>query len=111
MLVTFHSKAWSSITLFGDVAITLLKMAGHSGTVPSAMLAADIPAALAHLKQALAAAESEKVGQPGVPSETEDPDAEPPVSLRLRAYPLIQLLSAAAQQGCDVMWEKGAPLV
>ena len=89
----------------------LLKMAGHSGSVPSAVLAADIPALLARLKQALASAESEKVGQPSVPSETEDRDADAPVSLRLRAYPLIQLLSAAAEQGCDVMWEKGAPLV
>ena len=54
MLVTFHSNAWSTTTLFGDVAISLLKMAGHSGTVPSAMLAADIPAAVAKLTQALA---------------------------------------------------------
>ena len=37
MLVTFHSNAWSNITLFGDVAVTLLKMAGHSGAVPSAL--------------------------------------------------------------------------
>jgi hypothetical protein len=26
MLVTFHSKAWNSITMFGDFAVTLLKM-------------------------------------------------------------------------------------
>jgi len=31
MLVTFRSAAWSNITLFGDVAVTLLKMAGHRG--------------------------------------------------------------------------------
>jgi len=55
MLVTFHTNAWSSITMFGDVAVTLLKMAGHSGTVPSAMLAADIPAALERLEHKLAA--------------------------------------------------------
>ena len=111
MLVTFHSKAWSSITLFGDVATTLLKMAGHSGAIPSALLATDIPAALARLKQALATAEPEKVSKQSVPLEADDPDTEAPVSLRLRAYPLIQLLSAAAEQGCDVMWEIGAPLV
>jgi len=38
-------------------------------------------------------------------------DSPPPVGLRLRAYPLIQLLSAAARQECDVMWDEGAPLV
>jgi len=42
MMVTFHSKAWTSITMFGDVAVRLLKMMGHSGTVPSALLARDI---------------------------------------------------------------------
>jgi len=106
MLVTFHSKAWSSITLFGDVAVALLKMTGHSGTVPSALLAADIPAALARLQQALATAPQEE-NQPGVEPDAADADAPPPVGLRLRAHPLIELLSAAAQQKADVMWEEG----
>ena len=95
--------------MFGDVAVTLLKMAGHSGTIPSAMHAADIPPALARLKQALAAAGPEAARKPsGRPG---DEDADTPVALRLRAYPLIQLLSAAAEQECDVTWETGAPLV
>jgi hypothetical protein len=111
MLVTFHSKAWSNITLFGDVAVTLLKMMGHSGTVPSALLAADIPSAVARLRQGLAAAGAEEESKPSVRPGAEDADTAPPVGLRLRAYPLIQLLSAAARQGCDVMWDEGAPLV
>ena len=45
MLVTFSCPAYADITMFGDVAIRLLKMMGHSGTVPSALLAADVPAA------------------------------------------------------------------
>ena len=111
MLVTFHSKAWSSITMFGDVAVTLLKMMGHSGTVPSALLAADIPSALARLQQGLAAADAEEPGKQAARPAAKDEDAPPPVGLRLRAYPLIQLLSAAARQGSDVMWEEGAPVV
>ena len=43
MLVTFRSNAWGNVTMFGDVAVTLLKMMGHSGTVPSTLLARDIP--------------------------------------------------------------------
>lgn len=106
MLVTFRSKAGGNITMFGGVAITLLKMMGHSGTVPSALLAADIPAALARLEQGLAAL-PEDDGSSGTRLDAGDADAEPPVGLRLRAFPLIQLLSAAARQGCDVMWEEG----
>ncbi len=97
--------------MFGDVAVTLLKMAGHSGTVPSALLAGDIPAALVRLEQALAATGPEDETSQGVRPDADDTDISPPVGLRLRAYPLIQLLSAAARQKCDVMWEEGAPLV
>jgi hypothetical protein len=32
--VAFSSKGWNNITMSGDVALTLLKMTGHSGTVP-----------------------------------------------------------------------------
>jgi hypothetical protein len=107
MLVTFHSKAWSNITMFGDVAVTLLKMAGHSGTVPSALLASDVPPALARLKQKLAAAGTESESKQSGRQDAQDAEKTPVVGLRLRAYPLIQLLSAAAEQGCDVMWEEG----
>jgi hypothetical protein len=108
MLVTFHTKAWSNITLFGDVAVTLLKMAGHSGTIPGAFRAADIPAAIAQLQGQLANATAD-VPRRSRSSATDD--EEPPVKLQSRALPLIKLLSAAAQQGCDVMWDKGAPTV
>ena len=49
MLVNFHTKAHGDVTTFGDVAVALLKLAGLSGNVPTAILAADIPAALERL--------------------------------------------------------------
>ena len=107
MLVTFHTNAWSSITMFGDIAVTLLKMAGHSGTVPSAMLAADIPSALARLEKKLAAAGAEDKSKQSVRPDVEDADSPPAVGLRMRAHPLIELLSAAARKKSDVTWEEG----
>ena len=111
MLVTFHSDAGASITMFGDVAVTLLKLMGHSGTVPSALLARDVPAAMASLQRGLAAAGPDARAERDAKPEDDDEDAPPPVLLRQRAFPLIELLSAAAGQECDVMWERGAPLV
>ncbi len=105
MLVTFRTNAWANVTQFGDVAVTLLKMMGHSGTIPSALLAADVPAALARLKEQLAASAPE----PRSESWRDVDDAETPVGLRQRAYPLIELLSAAARQKCDVMWAEDHP--
>lgn len=101
VLVTFRSKAWGNITMFADDAMNLLKLFGHSGSVPGALLAADIPAALARLEQKLAVAPDEKPGP-----DIGDTDDSPPVGLRLRAYPLQQLLIAAAGQQCDVIWEQ-----
>ena len=48
MLVRFDSKA-GTITMFGDVAAKLLRMMGQTGSIPGALLAADIPAATARL--------------------------------------------------------------
>lgn len=108
MLITFQTKAWSHVTLFGEVAQTLLKMMGHSGSVPGALLADDVATALERLQRELAAAEPAEKRPVRAPQEDDD-DAAPPVSLRLRAFPLVQLLSAAAKKRCDVMWEAGTP--
>lgn len=93
-----------------DVAVTLLKMMGHSGTVPSAIRAADIEAALIHLNQGLAAAEPADA-QNKTPQRNVDKDEPEPVSLKLRAFPLVQMLTAATAQDCDVTWEEGAPVM
>lgn len=54
MLVTFKTQAHASITMFGEVAATLLKLMGHTGTVPGALLAEDLPGAVARLKATVA---------------------------------------------------------
>ena len=102
MLVTFRTKAYSNITMFGDVAIRLLKLMGHSGTVPSAILPEDIPAALERLRTTIAAAE----GTSSDEGRSEDDElGEAPVSLKNRASPLIQLLEAAVRENAPVRWE------
>lgn len=100
MLVRFRSNA-GDMTMFGDVALELLKMMGHSGTVPSAMLAPDIPAALERLKRAVAAA-------PAPPPRTDEAEGVdgPRVSLQQRAFPLIELLERCVQNGWDLTWEQ-----
>ena len=98
MLVTFTTNAYADITLFGDVALAMLNMMGHSQTVPGAILAADVPAALSRLTAAI---DAEKASPP-----VEDKDAdEPAVSMAHRALPLINLLAAAAKAESNVMWK------
>lgn len=111
MLITFRSKAWSNITMFGDPALMLLKMMGHSGTVPGALPADEIPAALARLELALNNASGVRDAQLAPSTPGGDADTEQPVALQLRAQPLIQLLSASSRSGCDVMWSQDHPVI
>jgi hypothetical protein len=106
MLVTFRTKRYANITMFGDVAKQLLELMGHSGTVPSAIKAEDVPMALARLEAAIAqrkAAEATKA--PEAERGPDDHDAPRQVSLAQRAVPLLELLRAAAKNKDDVIWD------
>lgn len=100
MLIKFDSEVGGFI-MEGDIALQLLRAMGHSGTVPGAILPGDIPGALARLKALV-----EKSPAGGKPASA-DPDAERevPVSLRQRAYPLIDLLTRAADRRKEVLWK------
>jgi hypothetical protein len=89
--------------MFGDVAVRLLKLMGHSGTVPGALVAADAQTALERLEAAVEADKQSPEPEPEASAQSED--GEPAVSLSHRALPLIQLLKAAAKAKCDVMWD------
>jgi Domain of unknown function (DUF1840) len=96
MLVTFTTKAHADITMFGDVALAMLKMMGHSGAVPGAIRAEDVPIALSRLTAAIDA----KKSSPPVSDKNAD---EPAVSVAHRAMPLLELLVAAAKDEQNVM--------
>ncbi|WP_305907807.1 DUF1840 domain-containing protein [Methylomarinum sp. Ch1-1] len=101
MLVTFSCSAYADITMFGDVAVHLLRLMGHSGTVPGAILADDVQEALERLVDAL-----QKEQRLPEPDKSEEEEGEPVISLSHRALPLIELLEAAAKAKCNVMWDK-----
>ena len=98
MLITFSTDNYGSITMFGDVGLAMLKMMGHSGTVPGAILAADVPVALSKLTAAIEAGTT--------PLAVTEKDAEEEVvSMATRALPLIDLLVAAEKANANVMWK------
>ncbi len=106
MLVTFHTKAYANITMFGDVAKQLLELMGHSGTVPSAITAEDVPAALARLAAAVEQRRAaEAADAPQDDRGRDDHDAPRKVTLSQRAVPLLELLRAAAADKAGVMWD------
>jgi len=86
--------------MFGDVAVQLLHLMGHSGTVPGALSADNVQEALERLEAAIEA--DKQLSQPQESASSEDD--EPAVTLSHRALPLIELLKAAAKEECNVMW-------
>ena len=113
MLVRFHSKAAAGVNMFGEVAAELLRFMGMSGMVPGAVQAQDVPEALRRLRQAIESSEGERVLRSAPPKrgkdwkdgEDDDEQAVAKINLRTRAYPLVQLLEAAAAEECAVVWE------
>ncbi|EPM4837313.1 DUF1840 domain-containing protein [Vibrio parahaemolyticus] len=106
MLITFRCKSYANVTMFGDIGLQLIKMTGHSGTVPGAILAPDIPEALSKLTFSLAAESTAAQKDTSATGDVEDEAlSEQVVSLNLRAAPLVELLKSAIDAKCDVMWD------
>lgn len=105
MLITFKTPAHGDLTFFGGVALELIRLMGHSGSVPGALAKEDVAGALTRLREAMASAQGEQ--RPPVEADGEEDTDEVPVPLRNRAQPLIGLLQAAADAGTHVMWERG----
>jgi hypothetical protein len=106
MLIKFKSDAYADITMFGDIAKRLLKMMGHSGTVPGAILADDVPAALERLQRGVKESPAENTETGNASNDRQGEELDEQVSLDHRALPLIELLAAAKTRHRDVMWEE-----
>ena len=101
MLITFSCPAYADLTMFGEVAVQLLKIMGHSGTVPGAISTEDVQATLLRLEAAI-----EHSPEPIASiKQKEDENDELAVSLSHRALPLLELLRAAAKEKCNVIWD------
>ncbi len=92
MLVTFRCDSSVNVTYFGDIAVQLLKLMGHTGTVPSALLADDVALSRQNLQKAVDQARAH-------------PEDSPKVSLVNRALPLLALLESAEKNHCNVLWD------
>lgn len=84
MLITFKSRAYADVTMFGEVALKLIKMMGRGEIVPSAIGPEDIPEALKMLRAGIAADDAAAKDDETADSEDE---AEAQVSVHNCALP------------------------
>ena len=99
MLITFKTKSYANITMFGDVGTKMLEMMGYGTSVPGAIISDDVPRALNNLQRGLESVMEivEPAGDAG--------DDQPAVSLHTRAVPLVELLQSAIDDENHVRWE------
>ena len=111
MVVKFSTR-FGQVVMFGDSALALLRLGGHSGAVPGAILAADLPGFLQQLQRGLERHGQEPSPAPSTPPDAASTEQEPgqererPVSLRLRAVPLVELVETSIRRGSDLMWDR-----
>ena len=103
MLIKFRSQNSAEFVMFGEVALQLIALMGHGGSVPGAIAADDVPAALARLQQALTAAPAPPAANT---TDKADDSGERKVGLQQRAAPLLAMLSHAITAKSYVMWDK-----
>jgi len=107
MLVTFKSKAAADVPMFAEHARMLLALVDKPFEPENAprgiIVAADVPGALTKLKAAADA--SRPADKRRADALADDAPGTPiPVGLAQRAFPLIDMLERAAEDGRDVVW-------
>jgi Domain of unknown function (DUF1840) len=108
MMIKFGTK-FGQLLMQGEPALALIRLGGHSGTVPGAVLANDLSGFLRRLRAGLEL-HGEQYSPAPLPPDPDAPDdeqpAERPVKLRLRAVPLLEMIETAVRQPSDLMWER-----
>jgi hypothetical protein len=108
MIVKFSTR-FGALTMHGDAAVALLRAMGHTGSVPGAILAGDLPDALARLERVIETA-GDSNPTPAPPRDDNDGDddskREPMITLRMRALPLQDMVRTAIARDSDLMWER-----
>ena len=104
MFIKFHSKAAADVMMRVDDAAPLLRAAGKAigGEFPTlgVLTHEQLPAAIAGLEAAVHA------------SPTPMPDADEidhrlaKVTLRQRAFPLLEMMHASLDANTDILWER-----
>ncbi|PSW59487.1 DUF1840 domain-containing protein [Photobacterium kishitanii] len=106
MLVTFSSKDHGNITMFGDMAQSLITMMGFTTKIPGAIRAEDVASALVNLEKNIELAQQQQISHQDKQQAIDDEDEkEPEIGIAVRAVPLIDLLKSAIAAKSYVMWE------
>jgi Domain of unknown function (DUF1840) len=103
MIYTFKSRAAADVIMRQSNAGQMLAIIGKEATPQGVIPVAQMPAAIAALKTAIAVHEDAEALRAKDPSQHVEVEGDS-VRLRDRAAPFIELLTQSAMVGKDVLW-------
>lgn len=112
MLITFKSKAYPDVMMYQDHAkriLDLLNKEPEIGVITSAEAGRAVQLLEHEIEESRKHPPSDEVAQDikaHRADDDDDPDHEQAqiVSFSTRAYPMLEMLRAARDNGCDILW-------
>lgn len=111
MIYKFKSKAASDVIMMGPNGDQVLRLLGREPSAQGIIEVADMPAAVAALRAAVdeedarqAVADQQADAAADTAEEARPGSREGVVSLRQRAWPLIEMLERSQRAGTEVVW-------
>ena len=100
MIYKFKSKAAGDVIMLGPNGDQVLRLIGKEPAAQGIIEPADMPAAIAAIEQAIAADEAARKA----PANERDDMVRDHVSLRQRAWPLVEMMKRAQAAHQEIVW-------
>lgn len=102
MIYKFKSKAAGDVIMMGPSGDHVLRLIGKEPAAKGIIEPADMPAAIQALEQAVA--EEEAMRRDAAESDDDKPRQGDGISLRQRAWPLVEMMKRAHAAGENIVW-------
>ena len=103
MIYRFKSKADGDVIMMGPSGDTVLRIIGKEPARQGIIEARAIPAAMAALEQAIAD-EDDARREAGADAPGDGTGPGDKISLRQRAWPLLEMMKRAQRENVDIVW-------
>jgi hypothetical protein len=103
MIYRFKSKAAGDLIMMGPAGDTVLRILGREPASQGIIEARALPAAIAAIERAVAADEAAR-RQAAAEAPADTVGSGDKVSLRQRAWPLLEMMRRAQAEDADIVW-------
>ena len=105
MIYKFKSKAAGDVIMTGPVGDDVLRVIGKAPAAQGIIETGSMGAAIAAIEQAVAADEAARAqAEKEAAAEGNKLGARDGITLRQRAWPLVEMMKRSVKEGADIVW-------